>query len=187
MVTTNHPKEEQMFRQNSARTTQLRLVARNGHNCYGKAARLPTRRLFLIDIENFCGKGTLCPCDVREAKEEIVRELKPCDGDLIVIGTSHGMNCVVCGTEWEGPRQVWKPGHDGADIALIDASREYKLDTFSSIVIVSGDGIFSTVASAVRACKRRVIVVQGKGCLSNRLRLEASDVRCVQRHMKTAA
>lgn len=176
-----------MMRVKNGRPTQLRLIARKGHLCYGKVAHIPTRRLILIDIENYCGKGVLLPEDVRDAREIICKELELCDEDFVVIGTSHGNNCLVCGSEWVGPRQVLGRGHDGADIALIDASREYRLETFASIIIVSGDGIFSAVASAARTSRRRVTVALGRGRLSNRLRFAANDVKHIQPDMKPAA
>lgn len=171
----------------NGRPTQLRLIVRKGQPCYGKVAHTPTRRLVLIDIENYCGKGVLIPEDIRDARKSICRELELRDEDLVVIGTSHGNNCLVCGSEWVGPRQVLRHGHDGADIALIDASREYRLETFSSVVIVSGDGIFSAVASAARISRRSVTVALGRGRLSNRLRFAASDVKHIQPDMKPAA
>lgn len=176
-----------MLQCKNTHSAQLRLVAREGRPCYGKIAKRPMRRLLLVDIENYCGKGILTPADVREAKEAIGRELGLRDDDLVVIGTSHSKNFLVCGSEWEGPRQVLRYGHNGADIALIDASREYRLNTFSSLIIVSGDGIFADVASAFRAEKRRVTVVHGRGRLSGQLQRSASDVRHIQPNVKPAA
>ena len=176
-----------MLQCKNAHSAQLRLVAKEGRPCYGKTARKPMRRLLLVDIENYCGKGILGPEDVREAKEAIGHELELRDDDLVVIGTSHSKNFLVCGTEWEGPRQVLRYGHNGADLALIDASREYRLDTFSSLIIVSGDSIFADVASAFRAERRRVTVAHGQGRLSSQLLRSASDVRRIQPHVKPAA
>lgn len=167
--------------------TRLRLVSKEGRPCYGKLVCAPTRRLVLVDIENYCGKGVLCPEDIRTAKEEISRDLTLLDDDLVVIGTSHGKNCLVCGTEWRGPRQVLRSGHDGADIALIEASQDYVLDTFSSVVIVSGDGIFTDLVSAVRTRRKRVTVVSGRGRLSHRLQLAASVVKHCDPQFKPAA
>lgn len=176
-----------MLQRKNTQSAQLRLVAKESRPCYGKIAKRPTRRLLLVDIENYCGKGVLGPEDVREAKETIDRELGLRDDDLVVIGTSHGMNCLVCGSEWEGPRQVLHHGHNGADLALIDASREYRLDTFSSLIIVSGDGIFADVALAFRAEKRHVIVVHGRGGLSRQLRHSATGVMHIRPHARPAA
>ena len=176
-----------MSRQKSTHTTQLRLVSKEGSPCWGKVARKPSRRLLLVDIENYCGKGSLCLEDVREAKESIVSELDLHDEDFVVIGTSHGNNCLVCGSEWKGPRQVMKHGHDGADIALVDASREYRLDTFASVIIVSGDGIFTDVASIVRANCIDVTVLSSREHLSRRLELVASEVKYVQPRIMPAA
>lgn len=157
--------------------TGSHLVSKEGQPCYGKANQTPRRRLVLVDIENYCGKGVLFSEDVKAAKGAICDSLEINGDDLIVIGTSHGRNCLVSGTEWVGPRQVLRHGHNGADIALIEALREYKLKTFSSLVIVSGDGIFSKIASIVRSQQKRVIVVSEAARLSRRLALVASEIR----------
>lgn len=158
------------------RTSKLRHMPKRGHWLNGETSRAPTRRLVLVDIENYCGKGALCLEDVRQAREGITREIGLHGEDLVVIGTSHGNNCMACGAEWTGPRYVLRHGHDGADMALIDASREYRLDTFSCVVIVSGDGIFTKTARYVRAEGRRVAVLTRKGSLSRSLRLAANEV-----------
>ena len=176
-----------MSRKWCTRTAQMRIVSNNGSPCYGKLASIPSRRLILVDIENYCGKGILCPEDIRTAKEEINRELALLKDDLVVIGTSHGNNCFVCGTEWKGPRQVMRRGHNGADIALIDASRDYRLETFSSVIIVSGDGIFTDLASSARAGRNKVMVVSGNGHLNFKLRLAASEVKHIHPHIYPAA
>ena len=161
-------------------------TAKKGERRPRKTTPGPTRRLLLIDIENYCGKGNLQPADVRIARTEICRDLELGGGDLVVIGTSHSNNCFVCGTEWEGPRQVLRRGHDGADVALIDAFGEYRLDTFSSLVIVSGDGIFADIASCARNKEKAVTIVSRIEGLSGKLRETTNDViPCV--HVRPAA
>ena len=168
-------------------TTGLHIVAGDWRGRTRRIVRWPNRRLILVDIENYCGKGALLPEDVRYAREGIAHDVGLRDEDLVVIGTSHGHNCFTCGSEWAGPRHVFRNGHDGADIALIDASREYRLDTFSSVVIVSGDGIFTAVARMMRAEGRRVEVLSEERHLSRSLRVAATDVIAVRSQVMSAA
>lgn len=144
-----------------------------------KECASPSRRLILVDIENYCGKGMVRTDDVRMAKLSITEDLALTNEDLVVVGTSHEMNCLASGVEWRGPRQVLKKGHNGADLALIAAVRDYRIETFAAVIIVSGDGAFLDVAKAARACNRSVVVVTRRGSLSRNLALNASTVRYV--------
>lgn len=152
-----------------------------------KNTAAPTRRLILIDIENYCGKGALTSEDVHNAKRSISREFNLQEEDLVVIGTSHGSNCLISGTEWKGPRQVLMRGHDGADLALINASREYRIDTFAAVILISGDGIFAETAKGVRAFSKPVIVAARNTSMSRKLVRAASAVRYVEPDELTAA
>lgn len=146
----------------------------------GKGSICPTRRLILVDIENYCGKGVLGANDVCKAKSSITEDLSLTDKDLVIVGTSHGANCLTCGVEWRGPRQVLRKGHNGADIALIESVQDYRLETFAAVIIVSGDGIFVNVAKVAKAYSKPVVVAARKESLSRRLALAASVVRYVR-------
>lgn len=145
-----------------------------------KTPARPTRRLVLIDIENYCGKGVLQPEDIRMAKEKITRDFSLGEEDLVVIGTSHGNNCLVSGVEWRGPRQVLMRGHDGADLALIKASKEYKLETFAAVIMISGDGIFTDTAEMVKSQGKPFVIASRREALSRNLAIAASAVRYVR-------
>lgn len=144
-----------------------------------KSSARPTRRLVLVDIENYCGKGVLGADDIRMAKSSITKELALASKDLVVIGTSHSMNCLVSGIEWRGPRLVLRKGHDGAELALIEAAQDYMLETFAAVIIVSGDGAFTDIAKTAKACSKPVVVAARRGSLSRSLALAASAVRYV--------
>lgn len=152
-----------------------------------KSMTKPTRRLFLIDIENYCGKGVLAVEDVYNARQSISRDFNLREEDLVVIGTSHGDNCLVSGTGWRGPRQVLMRGHDGADLALIKASHEYRIDAFAAIILISGDGIFTETVQGARAFNKPVIVAARRTGMSRKLSLAASAVRYVDSDKPTAA
>lgn len=147
----------------------------------------PTRRLFLVDIENYCGKSVLANEDVRNAKLAIARDFGLNEADLVVVGTSHAHNCLISGTEWRGSRQVLMHGRDGADFALIEASREYRISTFAAVVLVSGDGVFAETVRKARAFGRPVVVAARKTSMSRKLAFAASAIRYVGTDERIAA
>ena len=169
------------------RTPLIKLIGFSSARKQKANPTAPTRRLILVDVENVCGKGELSCGDVKMAKQEVIEKLHPTDEDLVVIGTSHKMNLLACGTEWRGPRQVLIEGHDGADRALIEAVKDYRLDTFASVVLVSGDGIFADITLKMRAMQTRVIVAAEKIRLSGKLANVASAIRYIKEDAPIAA
>lgn len=125
----------------------------------GKRPARPTRRLFILDIENYAERKVLRTFDVENVRDSVYRKFAPTNEDLIVIGTSHTANFVCAGQEWIGPRHVMRFGHNGADLALLDAIGDYRLDTFGEVLILSGDGIFVNTAKALVARGIKVTVV----------------------------
>lgn len=137
------------------------------------------RRLFVIDIENLCGKPVIEESDVKAVQRFVNEALSLSTNDLVVIGTSHTNNFVSAGVAWKGVRQVFKPGHDGADLALLAAINEYNVETFEEIVIMSGDGIFADAVDEIAARSVIVTVMSIGRCLSKKLGEAASLVRFV--------
>ena len=62
-------------------------------------SKRPTRRLFILDIENYAGRKVLRTLAVENVRDAIYRKLAPKNEDLIVIGTSHTANFVCAGRE----------------------------------------------------------------------------------------
>ena len=131
--------------------------------------RAEGRRIFFLDIENYAGKALLSADDVLAVRESVERQFAPGEADLIVIGTSGSANFLASALAWEGPRHVLKRGHDGADLALLEAIGEYRLDTFDEVLLMSGDGIFADKASELVGRGLDVTVVSRPGSLSWRL------------------
>ena len=77
-------------------------------------------------------------------------------------------------------RQVLGKGHDGADIALLKAIKDYRLDTFSEVFILSGDGIFTEAVEELALSGVLVAVVSIKRCLSQRLAEIAPQLQFVK-------
>lgn len=138
------------------------------------------RRLFVVDIENYCGKPVLNEEDVLAAKKSLVKHFHPTESDLIVVGTSHTSNYLNVGMAWKGVRQVLGIGHDGADIALLKAIKDYRIDTFSEVFILSGDGIFTEAVEELALNGVIVAVASIKRCLSQRLAEIAPQLQFVK-------
>lgn len=157
------------------------------HRNHKNASESFGRRLILVDIENACGASILTPPAVHAAKRMICDILSVNKKDLIVIGTSHKKNWLVSSTVWPGPRQLLKEGHDGADIALIEAASQYRQDSFAAVIMVSGDGIFAGIAGRTKAHGKDVTVVASKASLSHRLATAASNIIYLEPNLLPAA
>ena len=136
-----------------------------------------SRKLFVVDIENAVGIGTVDEESCRKVRSRIEREYKPAGGDLTVIGVSH-QNNVFPARSWDGARIVLRKGHDGADLALENVlSSESIEERFSEVVIVSGDGLFASQAARLRSLGVKV-TVDARACqLSRFLAFSCSSVK----------
>lgn len=132
------------------------------------------RRLVVVDIENVAGGAVLTTEQATRARRA-VEETVPSSGDeLIVIGTSH-VGLLASRIAWPGPRIVVRSGSDGADLALLEVlTTERVEERFDSVVLVSGDGIFTDAVAAVEARGVDVTVVAHVDGCAKRLRLAAS-------------
>ena len=136
-----------------------------------------SRKLFVVDIENAVGIGTIDEESCRKVRDRIEREYKPAGGDLTVIGVSH-QNNVFPAHSWDGARIVLKEGHDGADLALESVlSNENVEERFSEVVIVSGDGLFASQAARLRSLGVKVTVDARARQLSRFLAFSCSSVK----------
>ena len=145
----------------------------------GKVANQESRKLFIIDIENYCGKPVLTEQDISAAREGIAKEFGLAPSDLVVIGTSHTSNLMSAGFAWRGARQVIMHGHNGADEALLKAVEEYRIESFAEVYIMSGDGIFADLVSRLANSGIAVTVASVQRCLSRKLSAAAPQVRIV--------
>ena len=135
------------------------------------------RKLIVVDIENAVGRGMVDEGSCREVRDRIVREYRPGEGDLTVIGVSHQDN-VFPARSWEGARIVLKKGHDGADLALESVLSDENVERrFSEVVLVSGDGLFSEQAARLRSLGVRVTVDVQARRLSRILAFSCSAIR----------
>ena len=112
-----------------------------------RAKNKKQRRLFVIDIENIKGKAVLAEEDAAAAKAEIESTYEIGISDLVLIGTSHKNNFLSAKFAWPGAQHCFQSGHNGADVALIDAANIHlgKHTSFQEVVLFSGDGIFTSL------------------------------------------
>lgn len=132
------------------------------------------RRLVVVDIENVTGGAVRTALQAAQAHRAI-EAASPLSGDeQVIIGTSH-VGVLACGIGWRGTRIVVRSGVDGADLALLEVlTTERVEDRFDSVVLVSGDGIFTAAVAALEAQGVDVTVVAHTNGCAKRLLLAAS-------------
>jgi hypothetical protein len=130
----------------------------------------------LVDIENLT--GTPSPtCKEVETTKAALRQVVPGfdDAQHIVACSHHAAPTVAFA--FGCARHLWRSGLDGADLALLDALENERVDErFSRVTICSGDGIFAASAGWLACADVDVRVVSLPGHLSARLRLAARYV-----------
>ena len=150
------------------------MTKKNATNCT-ETKKCEGRRLFMVDIENYCGKALVTEEDVSRAHESIDRQFGLCDDDLVVIGTSHTNNMLNAGFAWRGPRHVMEHGRNGGDRALAKAIKDYRMERFSEVLILCGDGFFTETVRKIMSIVP-VTVVSCKERLNRRLMQVAPNV-----------
>lgn len=134
------------------------------------------RTLLLADVENLVGSALPLAEEVVETRQQVLNITSAIASDsgplMSVIACSH----VAAGTvrfAWPEGLHRWKSGRDGADLALLgEASAiEWSDGGFETVVIGSGDGIFSDLAAWLLAQGVEVIVIARRDAMSRELRL----------------
>lgn len=135
----------------------------------------PNRTLHLVDIENLTGTPTPTGDAVRSWRQEYTSRFVA-SGDFVVVASNH-LAFATVGFAWTGARHLVRSGPDGADLALLDVIADERVEKrFSSVVIASGDGIFTEAAAWLASHGVQVKVVTRPGSLARRLQLAAGCV-----------
>ncbi|MCA4132625.1 hypothetical protein [Arthrobacter sp. M4] len=95
--------------------------------------------------------------------------------DLVIVGVSstEGLLAIAL-SDLRNCRSLYKPGKDGADLALQEVLDTEGLEyRFSKVHVGSGDGGFATSISALAGRGAEVVVVARSESLAKRLRLAA--------------
>ena len=147
---------------------------------HGAARRMASglaqgRRLALVDIENIAGGACLSGGAVSAAKQAVLATGAIGPADHVVVGTSH-IGLVPVGSTWVGVRYVVRSGRDGADLALLGVLDENVAARFQSVVLASGDGIFTPAVAALAAAGIPTTVIGRRGHIARSLQLVAIRV-----------
>lgn len=133
------------------------------------------RSVHLLDIENMLGAGEI-EVSAINAVFAVYREQVPMtDQDLVVVGvsSSEGLLAIAL-SDLRNCRPLFRPGKDGADLALQEVLDTEELEKrFSTVHVGSGDGGFASSISALAGRGAEIVVVARPESLSKRLRLAA--------------
>ena len=137
-----------------------------------------TRSIFLGDIENLAWDkqaNTLTLPSIRTISDAVsikLQEYSP----LEVLASSHYFAKQIWFAWGRTTRRLLGSGPDGADKALLDLVNNEKLhERFDTVIIGSGDGIFTKVATELASRKVHVIAAYGNGRLSKELQLAVHE------------
>jgi hypothetical protein len=129
------------------------------------------RAIHLVDIENLIGLARPALADVaacHDAYRPLIR-----GHDLVVVACNHGAFPAVA-WGWPNARRLMRSGENGADHALLEVlTHERVEERFRTIVVASGDGIFTEAVARLGGLGVSVTVVSRPEALSRRLRMAA--------------
>lgn len=135
------------------------------------------RALALIDIENLAGTPNLSSQLVTTIKGAFCSIALMNSMSQTYIGCNPEIQAEVCFGWHDKYTLCTKPGKDGADLALIEEIRNIKnLEDYNTIIIGSGDHIFTDIAQDLRNQGHYIHVIVGKGKTSWQLRSAAHKV-----------
>jgi hypothetical protein len=123
----------------------------------------------LVDIENLCGCGKPSKEQISEICANYYEEVGVQDDDLVVIA-SGTQNRWALYEGWPGAVHQFRPGENGADIALAQFICENQLeDNFVRAFLGSGDGGLAPYVEVLSNKGLDPIVVSRKAGLSYKL------------------
>ena len=137
----------------------------------------PGRTLHLIDIENLVRGSGASSMQVVEALAAYRATVTIGPSDHVVIASGRRL-LMAAGLAWPGARLLLGTGINGADLALLAASRPAAMvAAYDRVVFGSGDGIFAARAAELRRAGLVVAVVSLSESLAIDLRDNAAPVR----------
>jgi hypothetical protein len=134
------------------------------------------RHLVLIDIENLAATATPTCEEVEMIRAALTAVLPDFRLAQRIVACSHHAAPTVA-FAFPGARHLWRSGHNGADLALLDVLENEHVDRrFSRVTLCSGDGVFAASAARLAVAHVDVTVVALQGHLAARLELAARHV-----------
>jgi hypothetical protein len=128
------------------------------HNVHTPQKPITTRRFSAIDIENLALQPAVSPGAGRHIAYLLqdIFHLKPEDL-AVVAGGPHNAFAIDAASKVLSGQSIWRGGHNGGDLALIEALDHIPSPSISSsttpvneVIIGSGDGIFTSVVSRLQ-------------------------------------
>lgn len=134
------------------------------------------RTLLLIDLENVVGHGRMTAEDATTAWADVTAQIPVAASNTAVVATGRSSAAHAAFAVRPHRLRVGR-GVDGADLQLLQVlATEPVADRYDTVVLVSGDGIFTDAIARLADDGVRVVVVAQEDRLSTRLRLAAHDV-----------
>lgn len=134
-----------------------------------------TRRIVLIDVENFNGGPVKTTTQAQWCRKMIDNWIKPEEGDIVVLAAD--VNTVTnVHAGWPAHRILPGYGHNGADLKLLEVMDEDLATRFSEMVLVSGDRIFAEKVSWLAGQGLPTTVFAHQTGLAKRLAFAATTV-----------
>lgn len=134
-----------------------------------------------VDLENACGGSQdvfLHEAEIRRMVNEL-GNCVPCQVTLSV-GPLALQNCPNLIWAWGSARFLPGKGLDGADLALLDAIKTERLRPgLDTLVLISGDHIFTNVVEKLTSSGVRCIVVARPNALSSKLKFAATRIQYI--------
>ena len=124
----------------------------------------------LIDLENLYGSGRLSYDAVNKTRLTYLDEVGVQEGDLVLVAAGTG-NRLTVSKAWPGALYKFRPGMNGADIALAEFMSEFhSSNRYNRAFLGSGDGGLAPYAQLLIKTGLDVVVVARPSSTSNRLR-----------------
>lgn len=134
-----------------------------------------TRRLILVDVENFNGGPVTSSAQARWCRHMLDHWIQPAPSDIIVLAADV-TTVVNVHFGWPTHRILPGYGENGADHRLLEVMNENLPQRFSEMVLVSGDRIFAEKVSWLAGQGLPTTVYSHTSALSKRLSFAATNV-----------
>ena len=132
-----------------------------------------------VDLENACG-GSLMVRDYQKCIRQSILDMRQCCTTQVTysVGPNAISSCPELIWDWGFARFLPARGVDGADLALLAAiqNEPFRVN-FDSLVLISGDHIFTNEISHLNSIGISTTVIAQKLSLSNQLRRVAAKVQ----------
>ncbi|APT91655.1 hypothetical protein CPHO_00480 [Corynebacterium phocae] len=136
---------------------------------------MTTRKIALIDIENFNGGPIATPGQAQWCRTMLEQWIKPAADEHIVVAADV-TSVTNIDLVWPGIRILAGYGENGADLRLLKVMEENLPERFTGMTLVSKDRIFAEKVSDLAGQGLPTHVYSWPQALAKRLRFAATEV-----------